>query len=359
MKIIRAEVAELDLALRRPLRTAKGVIETRRGFVLRLTSDDGLQGLGEASPAYWLGGEEIGETRVSLDRLLARSRTRAISSDLRRLFSLSPAATCALDSALLDLKARTWGLSLGALLGGEESGSLPVCALLAERDLDSLTAEAERAAREGYRCVKLKLGGGPIADDIDRVREVHGRVGCSVAIRIDANRAWSFPEAKDALSALAPLDVELIEEPLRSADPRELASLRRETGARIAVDESLVRIENLWTIVQAEAADAVVLKTARLGGPTATLRIARAALAAGLAVVVTDSIETSIGAAVAAHLAAALPPPRRAIGLGGASLLAADLTADGKPHPAPFVQPAGPGLGLDPLAAGKGLAWRG
>ena len=357
MRIVRAEVAELALELHRPLRTAKGSIATRRGFLLRLTAGSGLQGLGEASPAYWLGGEKIEETRDSLDRLLTRARTHPTSSDLRRLFSLSPAAACALDSALLDLKARERGISLAALLGGKDGGALPVCALLAERDLDSLAAEAERIAREGYRCVKLKLGDGPIAADIDRVRLVHRCVGDSAAIRLDANRAWSFAEAKDALLALAPFEMELIEEPLRSADPRELARLRRETGARLAVDESLVRIEDLSQFVQAKAADAVVIKTARLGGPTATLRIAREALAAGLAVVVTDSIETSVGAAVAVHLAAALPPPRLAVGLGGRSLLAAGRLGD-EPRPAPTVEPIGPGLGIDPAVFGKGLTWR-
>lgn len=359
MKIVRAEVAEFELALRRPLQTARGTITTRRGFVLRLSSEDGFQGLGEASPAYWLGGEKIEETRASLDRLLARAAKRPISSELRRLSSLSRSVICALDSALLDLEARARGVSLAALFRGEENEPLAVCALLAESDLDSLAGEAERTAKRGYGCVKLKVGGGPIAGDAERVRAIRERVGDSVSIRLDANRAWTFSEAAEALAAFAPFDIELVEEPLRSADPRELARLRRESRVRIAVDESVVSIEDLSRIVRSNAADAVVIKLARLGGPTPSLNVAHAALAAGLAVVVTDSIETSVGAAVATHLAAALPPPLRLpIGLGGAALLTTDLLG-GERVPTPMVRPRGPGLGIDPALFGKELSWRG
>jgi O-succinylbenzoate synthase len=89
----------------------------------------------------------------------------------------------------------------------------------------------------------------------------------------------------------------------------------------------------------------VVLKPARLGGPTAVLEVAREAARFGITVVVTDSIETSVGRALAAHVAAALPGEVQPIGLGGASVLESD------PHgllpvQLPRLRVSGPGLGL-------------
>src|SRR5206468_2177066 len=130
--------------------------------------------------------------------------------------------------------------------------------------------------------------------------------------------------------------------------------LRAATGVPIAVDESIGDPEDLERVAAARAADVVVLKLARLGGPRSLMTMADRARAAGLLVVLTDSIDTAIGRSAVAHVACALSIAE--VGLGGARLLAEDVDGGGSTG-AEFT-PSGPGLGvtLDPRFE-RSLRW--
>ena len=350
MNVVRAEFAPFSLPLRRPLVTAQGSVSRRAGFVLRLHAEGGLVGVGEASPPFWLGGERLEETERSLREIVRRARSRSggvLAADDSR------AAACALETALLDLDARASGVSAATRLGGGTPQTIRLTALLVEPGLESLAQEVERALEEGVRSLKLKVGGSP-SEDLRRLEQVRRHTGTAVAIVLDANRSWSFDEARAALEAFAAFAPAWVEEPLRSDDLGELARLRAVTGVPIAVDESLRDLEDLERVVVAGAADVVVLKLARLGGPRSLMAMADRARAAGLRVALTDSIETAIGRSAVAHVACALSIAE--VGLGGARLLAEDV--DGGSSTGATFTPSSPGLGvtLDPRFE-RSLGW--
>ncbi len=351
MSLVRAEIAAFSLALRAPLKTARGMVTHRHGFLLHIRDELGLGGLGEASPASWVDGEPLEETERSLRELVS-----SVGRQRTPVLGLSPAARSALDTALLDLEARQEGVAACGRLGGSPR-PIGLAALLGEQAEKDLGRELARALAEGFRCFKLKVGADPAAD-LARLSRVRRESGAQAAIRLDANRAWSFDEARRALDALAAYSPEQVEEPLRSSEPVELARLRAETGVPIAADESLRGLEDLERLAAARAVDAVVLKLARLGGPRPTLALASRARELGLRVVLTDSIDTAISRAGMLHVASALPPPSEFVGLAGARLLAADVTGDGPGGAS--VEPAGPGIGvtLDP-AFERSLRWHG
>jgi o-succinylbenzoate synthase len=376
MRIVRAEVAAFSVRLVSPLMTGRGEIRARRGFLLRLVADSGLEGLGEASPAYWIGEErleDVAEVLRGVVELVAsrpaaaslcaavdgRARVDAAGCTAERhapLCERSPAAACAVDTALLDLEARARGMALATLLGGDADAALPVCALVIGRTSEALADAAVSAVGEGYRVLKVKVGAGSVAEDVRRIEAVRRRIGEGIPLRLDANRAWTPAQARQALSALAASGIELVEEPLRGGEPRMLAALRASSPVRVAVDESVRDAASLRRVVEAGAASVVVLKTARVGGPSTALRLAEEAGAAGLEVVITDSIETAIGMSVAAHVAAALPPPRLALGLGGVRLIAGSIVDAECPLRAPCVRARGPGLGVTARSMEK-LDW--
>ena len=345
MRIVRAEVEALRTPLRRPLVTSQGTVTTRRGFLLRLIADEGVEGLGEASPAYWIDEGSIEETAADLRAIVARVATHPNATRLRDMLfergdrhRLSAAAACALDTALLDLTARAGGVAVTSLIGGEPTTPLLASALLAGETPEALAHEARAAVARGFRTPKIKVGSATITEDVQRVAAVRVHAGAAVALRLDANRAWAPEEAQRALAAFEPLGVEFIEEPLRVAEPRALAALQSSTHVPIALDESVTDTAGLRRFTEAGAAPVVVLKAARLGGPRRVLELAQVARANALRVVVTDSIETAIGMSAAVHAGAALPAPRLALGLGGGWLL------DAHPFPAPLLQAVGPGL---------------
>jgi o-succinylbenzoate synthase len=177
----------------------------------------------------------------------------------------------------------------------------------------------------GCRTAKVKVAqrGQGDADDIARVEAVRAALGPSGRIRIDVNGGWDVRHAERMLAALAPFGLEYAEQPC--ATLTELAELRRRVDIPIAADESVRRAEDPLRVRAAGAADIVVLKAAPLGGVRAALEIAAAC---GLPVVVSSAVESSVGLAAGAALAAALPELRYDCGLATMSLLTGDVTAE-------------------------------
>ena len=176
----------------------------------------------------------------------------------------------------------------------------------------------------GCRTVKAKVGAVPLAEDVARIAETRRLLGPDGRIRIDANGGWTVDEAERAIHALAEFDLEYVEQPCATVD--ELAQVRKRVkymGIPIAADESVRKADDPLAVARAGAADILVIKAQPLGGITAALRIATEA---GLPVVVSSALDTSVGIAMGLALAAALPTLDYDCGLATAALLAADVT---------------------------------
>ena len=178
----------------------------------------------------------------------------------------------------------------------------------------------------GCRTVKVKVAerGQILADDIERVSAAREWLRADGRLRIDANGGWGVDEAERAIRALAPFDLEYVEQPCASVD--ELSELRTriaDLGIPVAADESVRKSSDPLAVARAGAADILVIKAQPLGGIRSALRIVADA---GLPVVVSSALDTSVGLAMGAYLAAAIPQLDFDCGLGTAALLAADVT---------------------------------
>ncbi|MCD5344976.1 o-succinylbenzoate synthase [Agromyces sp. S2-1-8] len=202
---------------------------------------------------------------------------------------------------------------------------IPVNATVPAVDPDSVPAVLARFA--GCRTAKVKVAGSDqtLAQDVARVRAVREALGPEGRVRVDANGGWNVDEAEHAIHALAPFDLEYVEQPCATVE--ELAEIRRRTkymGIPIAADESVRRADDPLAVAQAGAADLLVIKAQPLGGIRRALAIVAEA---GLPVVVSSALDTSVGLAMGAQLAASVPSLEFDCGLGTASLLAADVSA--------------------------------
>ena len=180
----------------------------------------------------------------------------------------------------------------------------------------------------GCRTVKIKVAepGQVLADDVARVAEARSVLGPEGRIRIDANGGWNVDEAEHAIHALTRFDLEYVEQPCATVD--ELSELRTRVkymGIPIAADESVRKASDPLDVARAGAADVLVIKAQPLGGITAALEIVRDA---GLPVVVSSALDTSIGISMGLHLAAAIDALDFDCGLATSALLAADVTTD-------------------------------
>lgn len=331
-----------EIALATPMRTARGTIRTRRGFVVRLSEPAGV---GEAAPLPgWT--ESVADCRNALKRCCEDDPDPVAALD-RLSAAATPAARHGLSLAVADARARAMGQPLYRWLGGTDDRPVPVPvnATIGGGSTGETVARAEAAVEAGYRAVKLKLGTGAVEREIDRIAAVRRAVPDAVSVRGDANGAWSVAEATRVFEALDGTGVSYVEQPL-SAD--KLDAHRRLRGAGdvgVVLDET-IRAMGPRATVESGAADGVVLKPMVVGGPRRARSIARRAQTAGLTPVVTTTVDAAVARLGAIHVAASLSLTT-ACGLATATRLAADIAPDPAPVSGGTVTPpSDPGHGV-------------
>jgi o-succinylbenzoate synthase len=320
---VKRSLARLSIPLREPFATSGGVVAERELLLLRIEDDDGAVGHGEAAPLEPYDG-------VTLDEVLAALRDGNGRGG-------PPQARAAEEMARLDLEACRAGRPIG------EPGAevIPVNRTLAGGPPAEVAERAAEGVREGYSCFKVKVG---LPDDEDRVAAVREAVGPWPALRIDANGAWSPPEAVAAIERLARFDLQLVEQPCATLE--EMAEVRRAVGVPIAADESVATAAHVRAAAAREACDIVNVKLAPSGGFTAAREALREAAASGLGAFLSSTLDGPWGISAALQLAAG---ERVQLACGLATLELFDATlAMALPPPADgvLVVPQGPGLGL-------------
>jgi L-alanine-DL-glutamate epimerase-like enolase superfamily enzyme len=347
---------EFSLTLARPLGTAKGTIGRREGDLVRL--DAGAYGVGEATPLQgWT--ESLADCRVALDgaadagdaalRAAVGADPHAPLADtptsLTDALADAPAARHAVESAVLDARGRREGRPLAALLADDPATAVPVNGTVGDGSVTETVTAARGAVDDGFSCLKVKVGAGDLDRDVARLRAVREAVGDDVPLRADANAAWDRGTAEEAVEAFATLDLSYLEQPLSADDLSGHAALRGR-GVGIALDETLATV-SVRDVLDAEAADVLVLKPMALGGPARAHAVARRALGAGVDPLVTTTIDAAPARTAAVHVAAAIPDVRPC-GLATAGALDSDLVPDPAPVESGTVAvPTGPGVAGD------------
>jgi len=343
---VKLEVSRRTLALTTPLRTAYGSVAERELLLVAISDRDGLVGYGEAAPLEAYDG--VSSARV----LRALELYAAVMADAeglgggqlidacRRADEL-PAALAALDMALWDRAGRRAGKPVAALLSDDPAAAVPVNATLSALDRAGVAAQAAQAVAEGFACLKVKVG---VGDDLARVAAARAAAGASVALRLDANGAWSVSEAVRAIDALAPAGLELVEEPAHGL--QAVREVRERVAVRVAIDETAAEPGALG----AGVADAVCLKISRCGGIAGLLAAAALVRASGAEVYLASTLDGPLGVAAALHAAAALASRGPLAHCGLATLRMFDGIVD--PLPArggTIALPTAPGLGVEPF----------
>jgi o-succinylbenzoate synthase len=330
VKLAGLNLYRYELPLSEPLELKGTTLRHREGILVEAVGEGDLAGWGEAAPLP-------GFSRESLDEVVRQLRGRAASlaareatddwmdpdGELRReldALGLAPSARFGLELALWNLYSASSGKALPELLTARPRATVPINALISSPD--HALEEARRALAAGYEGVKLKVGARGVEEDVELVRAVRETLGDGVALRLDANRAWSFGEAERFAGAVADLDLEYVEEPL--ADPALLSSLARDDGLAVALDESLVGMEP-EALEDHDYARAVVLKPTLLGGITRTLRFARVASRLGVRLVISSAYETGVATSALVALAAGVGDEAVPAGLDTYRRLAGDV----------------------------------
>lgn len=321
-------------------RIAVGARRTYENTLVRI-EHDGVTGLGEASPSHYYGetprmvaaaldtwAPRLGDDPFALDAIEAR-----LAAALRG----HGAAHAAVEMALHDWIGKRLGLPVWKLLGLDPTRVPLSCVTLGLAD----PAEMDRKldAVVDFPRLKVKLGSPGDVENLRRIRERYrGR------LQVDANTAWSAPDAVRVLRAIEPLDIELVEQPVARGDLDGLAWVRRRIGIPVFADESCHHAADVALL--AGRVDGVNLKIMKAGGIREMLRTLHAARAHGLQVMLGSMVESSLALSAAAQLA----PLADVLDLDGHWLLRRD-PFDGAPREKGVIALSDrPGLGVVPAA---------
>jgi o-succinylbenzoate synthase len=290
MRLAEAEVIPYELPFKDPYVSAQGELQARQMVLLRVRSEDGASGLGEAVPLSLRGD-------ASLVTVVEELRRWAENPDIETE-GLSAPTRCAIDTARLDLEAQAAGVSACRLLGAEGAKPVQCNATLGAGEPLRVAQQALEWAGAGFDTFKLKVG---VANDLDQVTLVRRAVGGEAKLRVDANGAWDPDEAVERLNAMhGEARLELAEQPCPSL--AGLAALRGRTSVPIAADESVASPDDAGLALERGACDLATVKLSKVGGPREALRVAEL-----LPVYLSSALDGPVGIAAAAHTVQALP----------------------------------------------------
>jgi o-succinylbenzoate synthase len=353
MRVRSVRVDQLEIPFRVPFEAADRTWRSRRLAIVHLTGDD-LEGLGEIA-LEGPGGLPVPippgllELLVGVDVSAPAALDRALVA-IESGWTLGRAARSGAESAALDLAARAAGAPLRHRLAGRARDRVWLNGLVGADPPEAAARAAVDLVAAGFRCLKLKAGG----DTAERVAAVRAAVGQGVRLRLDANGTWPERQAVQLIHELVPFDLEFVEQPIPpSLGPAVLARVRRAVDVPIAADESVSDPAAAAELMLAGAADVLVVKPSRVGGPRQARRIIELATDLGVGVVVSTLFESGIGLSAAFQVAATVADGEAAHGLATSGMLATDLLLDGPTVEGGALAMTGePGLGvrLDPVA---------
>ncbi len=316
LKITSIDIYKSNIELKEPFRIAIMEICAAQSLFIRINTDEGLYGMGEANPTWGITGEtqamnlaaasDLSKIILHKDPLDIETRIREIS----RYLIYNSTLRSAFDMALYDLLGKAAGLPLYAVLGGGKR-SFWTDNTIGIDEPEEMARKAVDYKKQGFKAIKVKLGEGA-ERDIERIRRIRKEIGEELPIRIDANQGWDYKTAVTVLHALEPMGIEYCEQPIARWDYENLRRIREKTTIAIMADESLFDHHDALRLVSMGCCDYFNIKLAKAGGIHTALKINAIAEAAGIPCMVGCMMETRLGLTAAAHLVSSRPNIRYA-----------------------------------------------
>jgi L-alanine-DL-glutamate epimerase-like enolase superfamily enzyme len=358
MIVKQVDIWHLNLGFQSPIKHNLATHHGSDNLVVKVTTASGVRGYGEGVPRVFVTGEELDAGLSFLKEVLTPAimgrdfasppELLAALEDLyhRSQASRSPAAFCALETALLDAAGLTRQEPVSGLLGPKLRTSLEYSAVIPLAPPEQMAHLFTLVKMNRMRFVKLKVG---TARDLETLRLARDLLGSEVDIRVDANSAWTPVEAIARLGEMQPYGVSAVEQPVAKHDFHGLRQVSEALDIPVIADESLCNEEDARRLIELKACDIFNIRLSKCGGLFAARRIRQLADAAGISCQLGCHVgETSILSAAGRHFGLTMPHLSYVEGSFSTYLLTRDVVS------APVVfdgggrgeELPGPGLGI-------------
>lgn len=353
MKITKIESIAADLPLVQPFKMSGVEISTSENVFARIETDDGLVGWGEASSSPSMTGETIESIVAAIKFLTPFIEGRDPSAFEENLIEMdwrmygNASAKSVIEMACYDLAGKAQQKTVAELLGGVRRTSVPVLSMLATGNIEVDVAHASERAAAGVSHMKIKVGGKPVEQDIERTLAIRKAVNGGVQLSADCNQGWTRQEALE-FAAGASEALDFLEQPVMGHDVEGMAEIAAASACPIGADEGLHSFDDVRKHHAMGAAQGGSIKMIKLGGVTRAHQASKLFDELGMHVNIAGKIaETSISSAAVLHLGAAAPSIE-----WGTSCTCQFLKTDIARNPVQVIDgkanvPTGAGLGID------------
>ncbi|WP_053955236.1 dipeptide epimerase [Inediibacterium massiliense] len=312
MKIEDIQIGILSVPLKKPFKTALRTVECIEDVIVKVITDTGHIGYGEAPPTGVITGDTKG---AIIGALQEHIRKNIIGMDIENFEEImkkldhslvkNTTAKAAVDIALYDLYGQLYKVPVYKLLGGYRK-EIVTDLTISVNDPEIMAQDSIEAVNLGYKTLKIKVGKDSRLD-IKRMKTIREAIGYDINLRIDANQGWKPKEAVYTLRKMedAGLDIEFVEQPVFSYDLEGLKLVTENVGIPVMADESIFSPMDAIKILQMGAADLINIKLMKTGGIHHALKICSLAEIYGVECMIGCMLEAKISVTAAVHLAAA------------------------------------------------------
>ena len=309
-RINRIESYTVALRYHEPFRIAPTISLESHNVIVKIITESEIVGIGESSPSKRVTHETPKTVIAVLDKIAPQLigtsplRIERIIEEMDQIVAENPSAKAAIDIALHDIMGKTAQSPLYKVLGGFRNAVLTDLTLSIKKP-EEMAEDAAAAVRRGFKALKVKVGVDP-EGDFERVRKIREAVGSDIAIRIDANQAWTVTQAIAVLNKLERFDIEFAEQPVAADEIKGLAEIRRRSSIPVMADESVHSPEDALNLIRQDAVDLINIKLMKSGGIQKARKIAAVAEAAEVPCMIGCMGESTIGITAGVQLAAAV-----------------------------------------------------
>lgn len=312
MKIKNVRFGILRVPLKTPFKTSLRTVDEIADVVVLIETDSGHTGYGSAPATAVITGETHGSIIEAISQVIGPAVAGLEIADLNRIIDRiqkcivkNYSAKAAVEIAVYDLFGQLYQAPLYKLLGGGES-TITTDITISVDYIDKMVEDAIEATERGFETLKVKVGKDP-AMDIERIKAIYAATADTALIRLDANQGWTPKQAVSVLRALeeSGVQLELVEQPVRGDDIEGMKYVTERIHTPVMADESSFGPREAIDIIQMRAADIINIKLMKTGGVSNAVKVADIAGVYGVECMIGCMLESSIGVAAAAHIAAA------------------------------------------------------
>ncbi len=274
MKIKKLHLFKIKIPLKNPVMHHLGSYRFSESIIVKVTTDKGIIGWGEARPRPYLTGETLESVRTTIADLCAKhlsGKVFANFEDVRKYLQQSIqvaknmlSAYCGLELSILDAAGKEFRRNIIDIIGHVQN---PIVTEAANIGFQIKTNELRKVCLAikfgGYRAAKIKVG---CQDDLERIRFIREFFGDRFFLWVDANGAWDFENALQKINQIKKYGVTVYEQPLAAIEMSNMARLRSQTKVKLIADESLCTMDDALALIKENACDIFNIRIGKCGG---------------------------------------------------------------------------------------------